>query len=121
MKKTLIHLIFALAFVTGMGMLTSCGGDSQDGNHHHTEEHAGDHDHDGADHDHANENSEEAVDKTGPEYTSAYICPMHCKGSGSDEAGKCPTCGMEYVASAEGGESHDSDGHDQDGGAHDHH
>jgi hypothetical protein len=33
----------------------------------------------------------------GKEYTSAYICPMHCEGSGSDEAGKCPVCGMDYV------------------------
>ncbi|MCB0515439.1 MAG: heavy metal-binding domain-containing protein [Chitinophagales bacterium] len=37
------------------------------------------------------------VDRTGPEYTSAYVCPMHCKGSGSDVAGKCPACGMDYV------------------------
>lgn len=39
----------------------------------------------------------ESVDKSGPEYTSAYVCPMHCKGSGSDEMGNCPVCGMEYV------------------------
>ena len=32
----------------------------------------------------------------GKEYTSAYICPMHCEGSGSDEAGTCPVCGMDY-------------------------
>lgn len=31
-----------------------------------------------------------------PEYTSAYVCPMHCKGSGSSEPGECPECGMEY-------------------------
>jgi len=37
-------------------------------------------------------------DKSGPEYTSAYVCPMHCKGSGSDQPGKCPVCGMDYVA-----------------------
>jgi hypothetical protein len=37
------------------------------------------------------------TDKTGKEYTSAYICPMHCDGSGSDTAGTCPTCGMDYV------------------------
>lgn len=40
----------------------------------------------------------DTTDKTGPEYTSAYVCPMHCKGSGSDKPGKCPTCGMDYVA-----------------------
>jgi hypothetical protein len=38
--------------------------------------------------------SEEAQ---GPEYTSTYVCPMHCEGSGSEEAGTCPTCGMDYV------------------------
>jgi hypothetical protein len=42
----------------------------------------------------------------GKEYTSAYICPMHCEGSGSEEAGKCPVCGMDYVKN----ESHDSEG-----------
>ncbi|HPQ21251.1 MAG TPA: heavy metal-binding domain-containing protein [Saprospiraceae bacterium] len=35
--------------------------------------------------------------KSGKEYTSAFICPMHCKDSGSDKAGKCPKCGMDYV------------------------
>ncbi|MCB0636871.1 MAG: hypothetical protein KDC54_09660 [Lewinella sp.] len=43
---------------------------------------------------------EEAAEQ-GPEYTSAYVCPMHCKGSGSDEPGKCPVCGMDYVANAD--------------------
>lgn len=47
----------------------------------------------------------------GIEYTSAFICPMHCAGSGSDVAGKCPACGMDYVANtekaAEGHEGHD--------------
>lgn len=38
----------------------------------------------------------ESDEKLGPEYTSAYICPMHCEGSGSDEPGKCPVCGMDY-------------------------
>ncbi len=40
---------------------------------------------------------EKAKDKTGKEYTAAYICPMHCKGSGSDKAGTCPVCKMDYV------------------------
>ena len=39
---------------------------------------------------------EQKVDKTSKEYTSAYICPMHCEGSGSEEPGKCPVCGMDY-------------------------
>lgn len=33
----------------------------------------------------------------GKEYTSKYICPMHCVGSGSDKPGKCPVCGAEYI------------------------
>lgn len=37
----------------------------------------------------------DGVEQTGPEYTSAYICPMHCKGSGSAEAGTCPVCKMD--------------------------
>lgn len=43
----------------------------------------------------ASQNTE--VSKQGKEYTSAYICPMHCEGSGSDKAGDCPVCGMDYV------------------------
>ncbi len=43
----------------------------------------------------------EEANKQGPEYTSAYICPMHCKGSGSAEAGTCPVCKMEYVANTD--------------------
>ena len=50
------------------------------------------------------------ADKQGKEYTSNYICPMHCKDSGSDKAGKCPVCGMNY----EKNEDHKSDGHDHD-------
>lgn len=38
----------------------------------------------------------EKTDMSGPEYTSRYICPMFCKGSGSDTVGVCPVCGMDY-------------------------
>jgi len=51
-----------------------------------------------------------ATEQQGKEYTSAYICPMHCEGSGSEEAGKCPVCGMDYVKN----ENHQSDGHQHD-------
>lgn len=74
----------------------------------------------------------EVVDKTGKEYASAYVCPMHCKGSGSDKAGKCPVCKMDYVANKDhkakthdhSGHNHDHhnhDGHDHDGHDHDGH
>lgn len=44
--------------------------------------------------------STKAVDKNsvlGKEYTAKYICPDHCKGSGSDEPGECSNCGMELM------------------------
>lgn len=46
-------------------------------------------------------------DTLGKEYTSTYVCPMHCEGSGSEEKGKCPVCGMDYVKN----EEHSADGH----------
>ena len=59
---------------------------------------------------------QQEVDKSGPEYTSAYICPMHCEGSGSDEAGSCPVCGMDYVKNknAEGHDEMHDDAHMDD-------
>ena len=41
------------------------------------------------------------------EFASAYVCPMHCEGSGSDQEGECPKCGMAYVKN----EDHNKDGH----------
>ena len=55
----------------------------------------------------ADESSNASPHGEGKEYTSAYICPMHCTDSGSDEMGTCPVCGMDYVAQAE----HVEDGH----------
>lgn len=52
--------------------------------------------------------------KQGKEYTSAYICPMHCEGSGSDKPGECPVCGMDYKKNKD----HKSDGHDHSGHNH---
>ncbi len=46
-------------------------------------------------------------DTTGKEYKSAYVCPMHCEGSGSDTSGTCPVCGMDYIIL----EEHTQDGH----------
>lgn len=43
------------------------------------------------------ENHSENSHKEGKEHTSAYICPMHCEGSGSDSAGTCPVCKMDYI------------------------
>lgn len=70
----------------------------------HTHDGEGDHD-SHADHDH---DHEAEVHGEGAEYTSAYVCPMHCEGSGSDTEGKCPKCEMDYVALAD----HTEDGHE---------
>lgn len=57
-----------------------------------------------------NSKNTDNTEQQGKEYTSAYVCPMHCEGSGSDEAGKCPVCGMDYVKN----ENHKADGHQHD-------
>ena len=49
----------------------------------------------------------ETTEKQGKEYTSAYVCPMHCKDSGSDKEGTCDTCGMTLVKN----EDHKANGH----------
>jgi uncharacterized paraquat-inducible protein A len=43
----------------------------------------------------------------GTEYTSAYVCPMHCKDSGSDKEGTCDSCGMTLIKN----EEHTANGH----------
>ncbi len=62
---------------------------------------------------------EKATDKNGPEYTSQFLCPMSCKGSGSKLPGKCPACGMAYVKNAHFGHNHGAGGHGDHSG-HDH-
>ena len=81
---------FSLVFLAFLAIaLWSCGGNNQS--------------HEGHDHEHI----EASKHGEGKEYTSAYVCPMHCEGSGSEEAGTCPKCGMDYVAQAD----HVKDGH----------
>ena len=86
---SVLTLFFSMAL-----FMMSCGGNADS------------HDHSDADHSH-DATSTEAVHGEGKEYTSAYVCPMHCEGSGSDAAGTCPVCGMNYVAQ----EAHTEDGH----------
>ena len=69
--------------------------------------------------DNAKTEQAEDVSKQGKEYTSAYVCPMHCKDSGSDKPGDCPVCGMAYKMNKD----HVKEGHnhdDQDHSDHDH-
>ena len=79
MKNFKIIFLFMALLATGTA-ITSCGGSS----------------------------SGDKAEQQGKEYTSAYICPMHCEGSGSDAPGNCPKCGMEYKKN----EKHKPDGHD---------
>ncbi len=51
--------------------------------------------------------TEITTEKQGKEYTSAYVCPMHCADSGSDAEGTCDTCGMTLVKN----EDHKANGH----------
>ena len=53
------------------------------------------------------ETKTETTAKQGKEYTSVYVCPMHCKDSGSDKEGACGTCGMTLVKN----EDHKANGH----------
>lgn len=88
---------FAILFSMAL-FATSCGGEHSHEEGDDTHEH---HDHDGAhEHDHEHDgglDEEMEIDSTGKEFTSAFVCPMHCSESGSETAGKCPTCGMDYV------------------------
>jgi len=44
------------------------------------------------------ETSEISTNKSlGKEFTKKYICPNHCKGSGSEKSGICSDCGMELI------------------------
>lgn len=102
-------ILFSLAL-----FVFSCGGNSHSHDHgegEHTHEEAGhEHDHDGADHDHDHDHDghqEAGAHGEGTAYTAAYVCPMHCEGSGSETEGTCPVCNMAYVAQAE----HTKDGH----------
>ena len=91
-----------LFFIPVMALfLVSCNdgqSNQSDQQEHSMEMHDGDHE----GHKVNQDGKMDGRDKTGPEYTSDYVCPMHCEGSGSDEPGKCPVCGMEYVKNEEG-------------------
>jgi hypothetical protein len=71
----------------------------------------------------SSEKSKENIEQDGKEYTSAYVCPMHCEGSGDDKPGKCPVCNMDYVINekVKKDQDHNHDGHDHDGHNHDGH
>lgn len=127
-----LNTILAGLFIALMAV--ACGDTSQTGNDNGEAQEAQqeeatqmqDEGHDHEHHDHA----EDMEGAAGPEYTSRYICPMHCEGSGSAEPGLCPVCGMDYVLNEDfkgadslnmekdGHEGHDHEGHGHEGHEH---
>ncbi len=97
--------LFVLVFGLGLFVVSCAGGDAQNSSNDEQQEETM---HEGHDHDHDEATTEaSAPHGEGKEYTSAYVCPMHCPESGSEEAGNCPKCGMAYVPLAE----HTKNGH----------
>ena len=97
--RTNIRTIIGIAFASVLVLTVSCKGKTEESKETSTEatmDHEG-HDMDNMDHEGHDMDNMETADKQGKEYTSKYVCPMHCEGSGSDEEGKCPVCGMTYV------------------------
>ena len=86
--NTKIKTIVAVVLLTGFLFALGCKGKSEQKSGTTTEQ-------------------TETAEELGKEYTSTYICPMHCEGSGSETEGNCPKCGMAYVLN----EEHSQDGH----------
>ena len=84
MKKLKTTLIVAIALIFG-SFISSCGGSSSSPAEEKSETKEV-------------EVMEESMEEEGIEYTSAFIYPMHCEGSGSETEGVCPVCEMDYVA-----------------------
>ncbi|MBO0330474.1 heavy metal-binding domain-containing protein [[Muricauda] lutisoli] len=114
--RTNIRTIIGIAVASVLVLTVSCKGKTEEAKETSTEatmEHEGhdmenmDHDMDSMDHEDHDMEGMETAKMEGKEYASKYVCPMHCEGSGSDEEGKCPVCGMTYVLN----EEHMADGH----------
>ena len=86
--STKIKTILLITFVISILLSVSCRGKTEENNKSKAQQ-------------------TETIEVQGMEYTSAYVCPMHCEGSGSDKKGTCPKCGMVYVVN----EKHKNDGH----------
>lgn len=100
MKKQVLKISVIGVFLAGSFTIAGCGSNSGNDNAGQQEEkhqHEG-HDHEGhsheKDHDHKKMKNSEGE-------KSAYICPMKCEGSASEEADQCPECGMDLVKQAE--------------------
>ena len=104
--RTNIRTIIGIAFASVLVLTVSCKGKTEEAKEASTEE-TMDHDMEKMNHEGHDMEGMETAKMEGKEYTSKYVCPMHCEGSGSNEEGKCPVCGMTYVLN----EEHMADGH----------
>ncbi len=77
MKNKLLGIFFSVVLLAGVG----CSGNT-------TEKLPGESAYDKV------ENKDAATEQTAQ---LAYICPMECEGSASNEPGKCPVCAMDLV------------------------
>lgn len=100
--KSILNTAILICSMVLIGSITSCKHEHGPNTHTH--------------------NPDGSIDKSGPEWTSDFVCPMHCKGSGDSKEGTCPVCKMKLVKNkdkkASGHDVHDHSGHDHSG--HDH-
>ena len=103
--RTNIRAIIGIAFASVLVLTVSCKDKTEEAKETSTEvtmEHE--------DHNMEHEGHDmETAEMQGKEYSSKYVCTMHCEGSGSETEGKCPVCGMTYVLN----EDFKMDGHEQ--------
>ncbi|MBW8199821.1 heavy metal-binding domain-containing protein [Flagellimonas abyssi] len=107
--RTNIRTVIGITFASVLVLTVSCKGKTEEAKETSTEATMDNEGHDMEKMDHENHDMQgmETAKMEGKEYTSKYVCSMHCEGSGSDEEGKCPVCGMTYVLNQE----HMADGH----------
>jgi hypothetical protein len=85
MKKQIFKISLMGVFLAGSLTFAGCGGNNT-----------------GKDSGQTKQNQEQSKQKSKTQdQKSAYICPMECEGSASEEAGQCPECGMDLVKRSE--------------------
>ena len=92
MKNTMKTLL-TLSLTAVLFFTFSCKPKAEQKKENTTEIHSEHSTHEG----HDGMNMDDSGENQGKEYTSKYVCPMHCEGSGSETEGNCPVCGMSYV------------------------
>ena len=86
MQKRIFNLSIIGLFLAGSLTLGACSSGSNDNQNETGKKQEEQHQHDK----HAKEDQNQEGNQQ-----AAYICPMECEGSASDEPGQCPECGMD--------------------------